>query len=513
MKKQLDSKAQGVRLKRGGVSVLYTIVFLALIIALNLVVSAVAGSINLNIDLTAEDFISIGEVSRRVLDSLQADGDLEATIYLLADRDAYNSGDSTNGLTLPTLVRDLCEEYAYSYDGIRVEYKNLERDPEWGAKYNEITNTKLTKQNIVVEGKYHARVLTLMSFFTIDSESGAYVGFNGELRLTTALLQSCISEPQVVTFTTGHGEPLQVKDGAVQTALASTLRNAGFELLTADLSSQEIDPRTKIVMVVDPLTDFTEIEVEKLMDYTDGYNSLMVFVDDSTPELPNLSDYLLEEWGLGYRAYHQISSSDNFRNDVLNLSARYNDSAENPNTSAAYQMIKNLASADLRTIMPHSVELYSSTNSTKDKYTLETVLLSSEKSASTYVLNGEQQKTEGAFPLVMLSSNADYVNLDDENSTNQVLKYQYVMLLGSTDFVGDGVIDSAAYSNNTLLLSTVRTMGMERYSLDIDYKSIRDVALSIETSTAARLGIVICVVLPALIVVAGLTVFVRRRHL
>ncbi|MBQ8324644.1 MAG: Gldg family protein [Clostridia bacterium] len=524
MNKNMQKESRGNRLKRGSISVIYTVVFVVLVIALNLVVSSVAGSINLNIDLTAEEFISIGEVSRNVLGGLEEAGDLEATIYLLADRDAYDSytqptdaygnpvDNGLHGLNPLALVRDLCEEYSYEYSGIKVEYKNLTRDPEWATRYNEITNTTLTSNNIIIEGKYHARVLTLDAFLMIDSETNTFVGFNGELRITTALLQSCVSEPQVVTFTKGHGEPAQVSEGKAVTALANLLMNAGFEVLETDLASQEIDPRTKIMIVNDPTKDFTAEEVEKLMDYTDSYNNLIVMVDDQTPVLPNLSDFLSEEWGLGYKAYHQIShATENFGNDPLNLSAKCYTDMANPDNSAAYQIIKSLATNDIRLVMPHSVELYATPAGTKDDYTVETVLTSGSGASS---INSQAGLSEtGTYPLILLSANGDYVNLEDENSTNQVMKYQYVMLVGSTDFAGTGSVDAAAFGNGALMLSTARTMGVERYSLDIDYKAINDVALAIETSVATRLGIIICAVLPTLILIAGLVVFVRRRHL
>lgn len=512
MNKNANAAERGNRLKRGSISVIYTVVFIALVIALNLVVSSVAGSINLTIDLTREEFISIGQTSRNVLGELEESGDLEATIYLLADRDAYdNNNNVTRGLNMTALVRDFCEEYAYTYSGISVEYKNLARDPEWASEYNARTNTTLATNNIVVEGKYHARVLTLDSFYTMDSDSGMYVGFNGELRLTTALLQSCISEPQVVTFTSGHGEPAQLAaTGKAVTPLAYLLMSNGFEIVETDLTSGEIDPRTRILIVNDPQADFTEAEIEKLMDYVGDYNSLIVLVDDSTPALRNLQDYLLEEWGMNYRPYHLISSvGGSLNNSPLNLSAQYVTDVEKPDSSAAYQIVKNLTG--IKTAMPNSVELYSAPVSTKDHYTVETVLRSASDSKSTYEAGGTEE--EGAFPLMLLSTNAGYVDLDDENSTNQVWKSQYVMLVGSTDFAGTGSIDSAAYGNSSILLSTVRTMGVERYSLDIKYKAINDVALSIETSSAFRLGVIICAVLPAAITIAGLVVFIRRRHL
>ncbi len=512
-KKTENQAERGSRIKRGSVSAVYTVVFVALVIALNLIVSSVAGTFSLTIDLTAEEFISIGEISRNVLGGLESDGDLDATIYLLADRDAYdNVGDTDRermrGLNPAALVRDLCEEYARTYDGVRVEYRNLQRDPEWAAEYNARANTTLGQNNIIVEGKYHARVLTLDSFYTVDSESGTYVGFNGELRLTTALLQSCMSEPQVVTFTSGHGEPAQLSEaGAVATPLSKLLQDNGFEIQVSDLSAGDIDERTRILIVADPLADFTESEVDKLMDYMDGYHSMIVLVDDSTPALPNLQDYLLTEWGLGYREYHQVSSVGGcLNNNPLNLSAQYVSDVETPDSSASYQVMKNVL--NIRTVMPNSVELYSAPTTTKDKYTVEPVLRSAD-GLSTY----EGESEEGVFPLMLLSSNSDYVDLDDENSTNQVREFQYVLLSGSTDFAGTGAIDNVAYGNSTLLLSAARTMGVDRYSLDIDYKSINDVALGIETSSAFRLGIIICAVLPAAITITGLVVFIRRRHL
>ena len=496
-------------LKRGSLSVVYTIVFVALIIALNLVISSIAGSVNLNVDLTAEEFITIGEVSRNVLGDLEKSGDLEATIYLLADREQYDEGGTKlKGLNVIALIRDLCEEYAYTYSGIKVEYKDLNRDPEWASEYNRITNTTLTQDNIIVEGKYHARVLTLPSFFTVDSESGEYVGFNGELRLTTALLQSCVSEKQLITFTKGHNEPAQLADGKACTDLSYLLMNAGFEVKEIDLATQDIDPQTKVLVINDPTQDFTNEEIDKLSDYTKDFNSLIVTVDDKTPVLPNLSDYLEEEWGMGYKANHQLSHlTANFNSDPLSLSAKIVTDMADSDKSAAYELVKNLL--NVRLVSPNSVELYSKAVSTKDDYLVETVLTTDSGATSTHVSGGTSR--EGKFPLMLLSANSDYVDLKDENSTNQVRKYQYVMLVGSTDFAGS--VNDAKFGNGSLMLSALRIMAVERYSLDIDYKAINDVALAIETEEATRLGIIICAVLPTLIMIAGFVVFIRRRHL
>ena len=510
MSKKVQNTSTKNVLKRGSLSVVYTLIFVVLIIAVNLVVSSIAGSVNLNVDLTAEEFISIGQVSRNVLGDLEEKGELEATIYMLAPRAQYdNGGTELKGLNVIALVRDLCEEYAYTYGGIKVEYKDLNRDPEWANQYNKITNTVLNQDNIIVEGKYHARVLSLSSFFTVDSESGEYVGFNGELRLTTALMQSCMSQKQVVAFTKGHNEPAQLADGKACTQLSYLLTNAGFEVKEIDLAREELKvDEVNVLFINNPTQDFTNEEIDKLADYTKEFGNLIVTVDDKTPVLPALSDYLEEEWGMGYKANHQLSHlTANFNTNPLNLSAKIVSDMENPENSAAYQLVKNLL--NVRLIAPNSVELYTKPVSTKDDYMVETVLTTDSDATSTHVSGGTS--TDGKFPLMLLSANSDYVDLEDENSTNQVRKYQYVMLVGSTDFVGS--VNDAKFGNGNLLLSALRTMAVERYSLDIDYKAINDVALAIETEDATRLGVIICAVLPVACLVVGLVVFIRRRHL
>jgi hypothetical protein len=395
-----------------------------------------------------------------------------------------------------------------------VEYKDLNLDPEWANEYNKKTNTVLTQDNIIVEGKYHARVLTLSSFFSVDSETREYVGFNGELRLTTALMQSCLSEKQMITFTKGHNEPAQLADGKACTDLSLLLTNAGFEVKEVDLATEEIPPQTKVLVINDPIQDFTNEEIYKLMDYTastkgtKNFGSLIVTVDDKTPELPALSDFLEEEWGIGYKANHQLSHSlANFNKNPLHLSAKYVEDFAEPDNSAAYQLIKNLGEA--RLVSPNSVELYTKRVSTKDEYQVETVLTTADGATSTHVSSGTA--ATGKFPLILLSANSDYVDLKDQNSTNQVREYQYVMLIGSTDFADS--VNDVKFGNGTLLLSALRTMAVDRYSLNIEYKAINDVALAIETEDATRLGIIICAVLPTAALIAGLVVFIRRRHL
>ena len=54
-------KTTAKKLKYGSLSIVLTVVFVALIIGVNLIVSALGGSVNLSVDLTDEQFYSINE--------------------------------------------------------------------------------------------------------------------------------------------------------------------------------------------------------------------------------------------------------------------------------------------------------------------------------------------------------------------------------------------------------------------------------------------------------------------
>ena len=141
------------RYKYGSISVAFTVVFIALVLALNLVLSSLSLSGSLTVDLTQEEFTTIGDESIRLLSDLGKD--LDITIYFMSPRDMFDLEANTyNGVNLTGICRDLAENYANIFDGsgdkgnIRVEYKELDKDPEFEKKYLEESGTSLTSTSL-----------------------------------------------------------------------------------------------------------------------------------------------------------------------------------------------------------------------------------------------------------------------------------------------------------------------------------------------------------------------------
>lgn len=502
------------RYKYGSLSVVFTVVFIVLVLVINLVFSSLSLSGNLTVDLTQEEFTSVGEESQKLLDDLGKD--LDITLYFMMARDKFeNSSFEIQGINYLSIVRDLAENYANIYDGsgdkgtIRVEYKELDEDPEFEKKYYEESTTALSEYSLIVQGKHHFRIINIASFYTLGEDGTSFTAFNGEYRMTSAIIQSSIEEAQVVALTYGHNEA-DINEGIIAAGtatagIATVLENAGYEVQTVNLAFEELDPRTEIVITYDPTKDFSDAEVDKLTKYLAERNAFMVFVDSATPELENLQDCLNDNWGINYKPFNRVADdTHSLNNSTSNINAKFPVISDDlKDVSAAYQIVKTVAdgAGTVNTMLPESVELFIKDGITQDGFTVETVLTTYDTAIST-PQTGEGNS--GEMPLMLLSTKHGY-------GENNVYEYSYVMLIGSTEFAN--YLNTESYGNKQIFLSAVRNFAVNRVAPDIQAKQFGSTALDIETGTARTLTWLICTIVPGALIIMGIVVFFKRRHM
>lgn len=294
------------KFKYGSLSVVFTVVFIALVIGVNLIVSALDTSFNLRVDLTETELYSISPETDVALRAGLGDNyeSFKVTIKFLDERDVIESSETA------LYVQQLAEEYARQYpNNISVEYIDITKNPGAVEKYLNKTQTSVDHNYVIIEGAYHYRILHLAAFFITSEDTGALYAFQGESRFTAAILQSSIETPQIVAFTTQHGE-------TTSASMMSMFDEAGFEIQTIDLAKEEIPEDVRILVISNPTNDFqgfdganpdVRTEMVKISEYMQSYRSLIVLVNKETPALPNLQEYLWEYWGLNYKPQHLIS--------------------------------------------------------------------------------------------------------------------------------------------------------------------------------------------------------------
>ena len=95
-------KTTAKKLKYGSLSIVLTVVFVALIIGVNLIVSSLGGSVNLSVDLTEEQFYSISPDTDTALRAGLGDlyDSFKVTIKFLTARDIIE-GEGASGNFIP----------------------------------------------------------------------------------------------------------------------------------------------------------------------------------------------------------------------------------------------------------------------------------------------------------------------------------------------------------------------------------------------------------------------------
>ena len=89
----------------------------------------------------------------------------------------------------------------------------------------------------------------------------------------------------------------------------------------------------------------------------------------------------------------------------------------------------------------------------------------------------------------------------------------YVFTSGSTGFASNDILSDTAYANSDVLFYTMRIMGRDTFPFNIDYKVLESDSLTnITEEDATAWTIALCSFLPAVMLIMGTVVFIKRRH-
>ena len=237
----------------------------------------------------------------------------------------------------------------------------------------------------------------------------------------------------------------------------------------------------------------------------------MVFKDPDTGELPELEEFL-SEWGIQFDNSLLKDPSSSLDVEHYSLVGDYPIALNSSSTTAENAVYDpDALGASLVSSMtntgtpPKTVVKYASPINrlwdSKDGRMTSTVLYTS-SNAEKYV-DGTKVET-GKYPLIVLSRESRYIDNTPHYSYVFVCGSQY---LASTDYVGRG-----AYGNSDIVYAMMRTMGKTQVPVDLDFKVFDDESLDITTQEATNWTIFLTAVVPACFLVAGVVVWLRRKH-
>jgi len=481
------------RFKYGSVSAVLTAVFVAFVILFNAVFGVLGDKFGFTLDLTDNQIYGIGDTTRNLLKDL----DKEVSIKFMTPLDQLESS-----MYYPVVT--CAQIYEREFEKVKVEYLDIITHPE-NLSYFTGKGYSVSTTDVIIQCGDLFEIYSLSKFLPIAESTQEIFGFRGEAYFTSSIISVTQENKSAVTFTTNHGE-------AESPNLEEIFKLCGYSVNRVDLSTQNISEDTDILVIYDPQYDFQsssegDSEIDKLTEFLAAHKNVMIFMGPSTKPMPNL-DEVMEEWGITVSRNQVIQDDErSVPNYKMNIFADYTPSQSEELTSAT-EIIGNIGSTDsnsyTNTVLRDTAPILLSEPGSFRQ--VESVLKSS---AASYVEDINGIKQSDAFTVMAISTRTRMENLGNSNN----IEHKSHILVCSSVKYDDYCSGDSPYANGTLIYNAIKLMSDDETFTGISMKRVDDTTMQIDSQTAYRYTVIMASVLPGLVVIFGVVVWVKRKHL
>ena len=476
-------KAKNNFLRYGGYSALLTLMIIAIAIVVNIIVT----DLNIKVDTTTEKLYSLSTNTEKVTKALT----VPINIYVLQETGKEE-----------LRLKEIINKYVNLNNKITVTYKDPILYPTFANAYKKTSNSTILNGSVIVEnrntGKY--KVLTPADLYettTTDDNVVLLEGLIVENALTNALGYVATDIDGTVYYTSGHNE-LDLPTGFKDAVGYANLSLSKLNLLTDQMPS----PENSIVLVFSPHTDFTKEELKKLTDFLDQGGKAMLFMDINMPELPNFNELL---------SYYSIAHDQGL---LIETDANYSQSSYPtyllPGMSK-HDITNSLRQSEMPVVIPLSSGI-KHLNTLRNGVTLTPLLSSSEESylkkninPSTYAY--EEGDIPG--PVILACAIEENNTLDASNPINTKL-----FVMSNSFFLDKNMVNLDTTGNKELITNALGWLFSVDNSYAIQAKDIDTYNLRPMSSSGFIIfGGLTIVVIPGIILIFGITIWIKRRHL
>ena len=567
------NSASSRKLRYGGVTAALTVTVLAVVILVNVIFSAFANRFLWYVDMTPDLLYSVSDECYDLLRNgdekfANSSSPIEMVDKIRAENKAYNqengltpsdSGYRNENLMINIIFCDdldvvqsnaslryvyyTAQELALEFsDYIQILNHNIIRNPSAVDKYLTNSQSTIATTNVIVECGTEYRVFGIRSFFTFNTETDEEPwAYNGEKRLAAGILAVTRAETPLACLTVNHGE-----DASINAELIGALGDAGFMVDDINLEEEEIPEDCRLLVVYNPTSDFQVNdgrennrvnEIQKVEDFLDATNSMMVFMSPNSDPLPRFEE-LLSTWGIGFSRqtdatgtypYRVKDTSQSYGSDGFTFKAEYVDYGAGGSMTADMRKTAYPRPVIFRNAMP--IHFTFDTVAYQNEETTDSIaeyfygdnggsngtyrrsydlFLSSENAVveAGGSLVGAATK-DNRMKLMTVSVEARNTQEDNYSSINQA---SYVIACGSANFTDNEWMQNS-YGNNDLMLSACRLIGQEPVPVGLTLKPFADYEIDDITSSEMTQYTVVLATIPAVLALgAGIFVLVRRKN-
>ena len=515
----------------GGASVGLTVAVIAVVVALNMIVSGLFSIWGKNLDMTAENLFELSEESVTLLSDRNV-AENQVTIYFMADRDQLDqTASSANFYGDTTLwgmkyIVELAESLAEELPFIKVEFINPSSEPGKikaivGEEYYEshsfssgsvlidnYTPERDSKGNVLMGGDgkpmnywHRFRAYSRDSFYGFNAADYSVLSFKGEYRFVSAILAITQTVTPKAYFITGHGEPVGAyslnEEGTDNYGdamyLWNFLRDCGYDIRKIDLQYEEFDnDENAVAIIYGPQTDYTSSansegagEIGKLKAFVEQPgHSLITMLNPGVRELPALEGFINEVGGVDY------------------LNAKLRDSGDAAVTVDGYSLVgvrgqgSDLLSRAMQSVNADEKVIFRNTRPMR--------ITDSSKASAVFT--------------VPTSASPDLAEADEVTDGDALIAFSrlsensYLIAMGTTMLPYVTYTEQPEYANREVITAAMSILSGEDTAYAIAEKVIPNESLNLTTKQATQWTVILAVTLPSVITILGLVVNVRRRY-
>ena len=460
--------------KVGGYSVLLSLIVLAILVAVNVLFSVLPSKYT-QFDISAAQLYSLTSDTKVVATNL----DKDVTIYWITQAGKES-----------TVLDKLLDRYQDLSDHITVVKKDPDTYPTFAQQY---TDETVVNNSLVVECGDKNRYISYDDIYKVDTTSYYTTGsvsqsFDGEGQITSAIDYVVSDELPKIYLLSGHGE------GALSDTFSDELTRSNYETVSdfSLLNVDEIPEDCDTLLINAPTSDISKEELTMLRSYVQGGGKLMVLSGpQKSTALTNLDSLLVD---------YDVTITEGIVVDT---------DRDHYAFTAPYVLMPDIESSDItdplteassHVIVPIAQGL--TVGSGSGATALLTTSDDAVSKAAGYAMttyDKEDGDTDGPFTLA--------VSIEDSAAGGKIV------WVSTVDLLDDRYNSYSSGANLDFVMNSLSWMIGENDAVSIRAKSLNNSYLTISSSSATVLKVVMMGVIPACFLLLGIDELLRRRRM
>ncbi|MGH4050876.1 MAG: GldG family protein [Clostridium sp.] len=470
MKKLEIKKAfKSNKFKYGGYATLITAIVLVILLVANLIVD----KMDLKFDMTTNKLYSLSDQSYKVMDNLSKD----INIIIFGKEGSVDQG-----------IAEIINKYPDKSKKITIKYIDPTTNPQVAKKYSSTENV-IASGNIVVESGSKFKVINESDLYntTQDQNTGktSVQSLAVEQKITGAIMYVVSDTNSVVYNLQGHNEK------ALAGEVTKSLSNQNFIVKTLDLLTNDWKPASgDMLLISSPSVDISKDELTKLKGFFSNGGHGIFLMDVQKTKLPNFDD-LMSTFGI------QIEQSIILEGDSEKF---YQAPVYLIPTMNSHAIVDPLTSAGLPILFPAGQPIKQLAVK-KASLKIEPLLTTSDKAWGKKDVNSTTTEKEagdldGPFDVAVAITDTQ-----GESSAKIVV------------FSSSGFVNVAGGGNMDLFMNSMNWVQDLKDNISITPKDLTTEALKITQAQILGFSALVVIVIPGIVLIAGVVIWLKRRHL